>query len=363
MNIGVDIKALHACRAGIATYIRSTLDELQRLDTANRYFLFEKNPSSYRVVNPLWRKVVIPSHFPGTVWLMGAVPLRFKRYSIDVFWGPEQILPCLLPFGKVRMVCTVHDVAVKRFPGTMQTTNLVVNRLFLARSLARSRIVMAVSACVRDDVCGFFPQQAPKAKVEITYEGWQHVATAPPVKREGHLLFAGSFEPRKNLLAVLRALSLLKTDRNLVVHLKIVGPAGWKNGEAKEYIKSSGLSGQVSMPGFLSESDFAKEYRLCKALIYPSRYEGFGLPVLEALSLESPVLTSRGTSMEEIAGECCVLFDPADPRDIADKIAALYHGEIDTGTLLAKRNSVLAKYSWRKTAEQTLAVLTKAAAA
>src|SRR5271157_5697682 len=140
MNIGVDIKALFAGKAGIAAYIRNTLDRLQETDAVNRYFLFEKMPSAYRVTNPLWRKVLVPSRLPGTVWLMLAVPPRLPLYAIDVFWGPEQIVPCVLP-AKAVMVSTVLDVAVRRCPRTMQTTNYLINRLFLKRSIGCSRTV------------------------------------------------------------------------------------------------------------------------------------------------------------------------------------------------------------------------------
>jgi glycosyltransferase involved in cell wall biosynthesis len=364
MNIGVDIKALFAGRAGIAAYIRNTLDRLQELDSVNRYFLFEKKPSNYAVKNPLWRKVLVPSGLPGTLWLMTAIPHCLPRYSIDVFWAPEQIAPCLLP-AKAAMVSTVLDVAVKQCPRTMQTTNYVINRLFLEKSIGRSNTVLTISRCIKDDICRFFPRHAPLSKVEVTYPGGPRAQAIPEksIGRGDHLLFAGSFEPRKNLISLLRALVLLKAGQNLVVPLHIAGPGGWKNSAVYKYIETSGLAGQINFLGFLSDADLALEYRRCKAFVYPSLYEGFGLPVLEALSAATPVLSSRGTAMEEIAGECIVLFDPAAPRDIADKISALYGGAIDTGALLSRRESVLSRFSWEKTARQTLDALMRACGA
>jgi glycosyltransferase involved in cell wall biosynthesis len=361
VNIGVDIKALFAGTAGIAAYIRNTLDSLQELDRVNRYFLFEKKPSKYAVKNPLWQKVLVPSRLPGTLWLMAVLPSRLPRYSIEVFWGPEQIVPCVLP-ARAAMVSTVLDVAVKRCPRTMQTTNYFINKLFLKRSIGRSQTVLTISRCIRDDICRFFPRQAPLSKVEVTYPGRPREQAIPekPIGRGDHLLFAGSFEPRKNLLFLLKALALLKTEKSLTVPLCIAGPGGWKNSAVYKYIETSGLAGQIKFLGFLSDADLTLEYRRCKAFVYPSLYEGFGLPVLEALSAGAPVLSSRGTAMEEVAGECIVLFDPADPRDIADKISALYSGAIDTGALLANREAVLSRFSWESTARQTLDALTRA---
>jgi glycosyltransferase involved in cell wall biosynthesis len=360
VNIGIDIKALYAGKAGIAVYIRNTLDALQKLDAGNRYFLFEKRPSAYRPTNPLWRKVLLPSRLPGTLWLQFALPLRLHRYGIDAFWGPEQLVPCVLP-SRGGLVSTVLDVAVKQCPQTMQTANYVINRLFLKKSIARSAAVLTISRCIKEDICRFFPGQAPPAKVEVTYPGGprERADSEKATFRGDHLLFAGSFEPRKNLLSLLTALSILKHERGLVVRLNIAGPDGWKNKATRAYIESSGLAPQIRFLGYLSEADLALEYRRCRAFVYPSLYEGFGLPVLEALAARTPVLSSKGTSMEEIAGECIALFDPRDPRDIADKIAALYEGAMNTRALLDKAEAVLSRFSWENTARETLSVLTR----
>ncbi len=362
MNIGVDIKALFAGKAGIAAYIRSTLDCLQQIDTENRYFLFEKNPSPYRVKNPLWRKVLVSSRLPGTAWLMVTLPRLLARHSIDVFWGPEQIIPCVLPAGAPVMVSTVHDLALKRCPRTMQTTNYFINRIFLRKSLRASHTVLAVSQTVKADLCAYFPGDAPHAKVTVVYNGRPHTDTGAGmnVPRGDHLLFAGSFEPRKNLFALLGALSILKKEKNLAVPLYIAGPSGWKNGPVRDYLETSGLKDHVTLLGYLDDGDLAREYRRCRAFVYPSIYEGFGLPVLEALAAGAPVLTSKGTAMEEIAGECCTLFDAGNPRDIAEKIATVYSPNFDSRLLLANRDAVLGRFSWEATARQTLAVFTGA---
>jgi len=362
MNIGIDIKALYAGKAGIAAYIRNTLDRLQRIDTANRYFLFEKKSSSYRVVNPRWEKVLLPSRLPGTLWLMFSVPPRLSRYDIDVFWGPEQIIPCVLTMDRPVMVSTVLDVALKRCPETMQTTNYLVNRIFLKRSVGRSRTILTISKCIKRDICRFFPRQAPPDKVEVTYPGRPQLGAVSGMSmvRGDYLLFAGSFEPRKNLLALLRALALLKNEKKLRVPLRIAGPGGWKNNAVHRYIETSGLKDQIAFLGYLSDHDLAAEYGRCRAFVYPSLYEGFGLPVLEALSAGTPVLSSKGTSMEEIAGECLVLFDPTDPQDIAEKIASVWAQDFNAQALLKNRDAVLSRFSWDATARQTLEALTKA---
>jgi glycosyltransferase involved in cell wall biosynthesis len=364
MNIGVDIKALYRGRAGIAAYIARTLDALQEIDSQNNYFLFEKRESSYRISNPLWKRVVIPSRLPGTIWLMFKIPIYFRKYSLDVFWGPEQIIPCILPFGKTPLVSTVHDVALKRCPGTMQTTNYFINMFFLGKSIRHARKVLTVSNTIKDDLCRYYPRKGEQigSKIVVTYEGkpnWT-VPAGEGRARSDHLLFVGSFEPRKNLLNLLKALLICKAEKRTVVRLRIIGPGGWKSNRVREFIDKNGLAPQVSFAGYVDETSLIKEYCSCRAIVYPSLYEGFGLPVLESLTTETPVLTSRGTAMEEIAGNCCVLFDPADPRDIAEKVLSVYGPDFNPAALLRDRKKVLDNFSWEATARQTLAVLREA---
>ena len=364
MNIGVDIKALLKGKAGIAAYIARTLDALQKIDTQNSYFLFEKQASSYRITNARWKRVVIPSRLPGTLWLQLKIPFYFKSYSLDVFWGPEQIIPCMLNFRRVNMVSTVHDVALKRCPRTMQTTNYFINLFFLGKSIRHARKIITVSNTIKDDICRFFPGDGTqlRAKIAVTYEGKPHwiVPEKTEHARGSHLLFVGSFEPRKNLLNLLKALFICKTENRTVVNLRIVGPGGWKTGRVRAFIDKTGLAPQISFSGYIDETELIKEYCSCRAFVYPSLYEGFGLPVLESLSTNTPVLTSRKTAMEEIAGNCCVLFDPDSPRDIAEKVLSVFRPDFNPDALLANRKKVLDNFSWETTARQTLAVLHEA---
>jgi glycosyltransferase involved in cell wall biosynthesis len=359
MNIGIDIKALYKGQAGIAAYIRNTLDKLQETDVSNRYFLFEKEPSSYKITNPCFNKVLIPSKLPGTLWLMFILPFHLKKYSIDVFWGPEQLVPCVFKSPGVRMASTVLDLTFLHYPETMQTTNFLINKLFLLRSIRRSDKILTISNFIKNDICESYPNEVTADKVVVTYPGrpeWGAADTAP-VKRGEHLLFVGSFEPRKNLSNLLKALCILKDGKNKDVSLHVVGPAGWKNDAIHHVIRANNLGTQISFIGYCGEKELAREYAFCKAFIYPSLYEGFGLPVLEALAANTLVLSSLGTVMDEIAGGCFVPFDPENPQDIAETIFAVYQPGFNTAAYMKGAQEVLARYSWKSTAEKTLEVL------
>jgi glycosyltransferase involved in cell wall biosynthesis len=359
MIIGIDIKALYKGQAGIAAYIRNTLDKLQETDTSNRYFLFEKSPSTYKITNPCFTKVLVPSKLPGTLWLMFVLPFRLKKYSIDVFWGPEQLIPCVFKSSGVRMVSTILDLTLLHYPETMQTTNFLVNKLFLLKSIRRSGKILTISNFIKKDIRESYPNEVTAANVVVTYPGkpeWG-AQTAAPEKRGEHLLFVGSFEPRKNLSNLLTALCILKDGKTMGVSLHVVGPAGWKNDAVHHFIRTNNLDSRILFKGYCSDAELAREYALCKAFVYPSLYEGFGLPVLEALAANTLVLSSRGTVMDEIAGGCFVPFDPTSPRDIAEKILMVYQPDFNAAAYMKGAQEVLARYSWKSTAEKTLEVL------
>jgi glycosyltransferase involved in cell wall biosynthesis len=359
MNIGIDIKALARGKAGIAAYIRNTLDKLQELDATNRYFLFEKSHSAYKVTNPGFQKVLVPSRLPGTLWLMLVLPFHLKKYSLDVFWGPEQIIPCVFKTPGVRMVSTILDLTLLHYPETMQTTNFLINKLFLKRSIRRSAKILTISNYIKRDICESFPRDAVEENVVVTYPGKPEGAAAgiAAVDRGEHLLFVGNLEPRKNLAGLLAALCILKDEKNKAVSLRIVGPPGWKNDAIHRIIKANNLGGQVSFKGYCSEEELAREYASCKAFVYPSLYEGFGLPVLEALAAHTLVLSSGGTVMDEIAGGCFVPFDPKIPQDIAEKILMVCQPGFSSAPYMKNAPQVLARYSWKSTAQKTLEVL------
>jgi len=360
MNIGIDIKALYAGQGGIAAYISRVLNALQEIDRDNNYFLFEKNPSSYNIVNPRWKKVVVGSKLPGTVWLLLKLPFYFSKYSLDVFWGPEQICACVFNPAKVKMISTIHDVAVKVCPETMQTSNYWINRLFLKASIRKSNKVLTVSQCIKKEICSYYPKEISPADVVVTYLGkpdWV-ISDKDIIVRKDHLLFVGSFEPRKNLMALLCALLVCRKEMGKTIALRVIGPSGWKNNLTHKFIVDNDLSTQVTFSGFLDETGLLNEYRTCKAFIYPSIYEGFGLPILEAMAAGAPVLTSRGTSMEEFAAEAVVLFDPLAPRDIAEKIALVYSADGGHRGKMEKYGALLQRFAWKKTASEILRILT-----
>lgn len=362
MRIGIDIKAFKNGTTGIARYLRSILDCLQGLDQENEYILYECTPSCYVPTNPRWRKRLIPWRLPGVLWQQFVLPFHLQTDSIDVFWAPEQVCPLLFT-RDIPIVTTVHDLAYVHFPETFQFTT----RQILARTapsvLRKSTFLVAVSDYIRRDIQKVYGRAGPSQRIVVIpngHPGWSVSADYSAEARESFLLFPGNLEPRKNVRRLLEALSILKASGKRV-ELKLTGGKGWRNSGLLSDLHNGDLRDQVSILGHQSEMELQGLYSNCRALIYPSLYEGFGLPVLEALSLDCLPLTSRNTVMEEIAGDAALYFDPYDPRSISSAISRIFEADFDRSKYLQHRATVLQEYSWKHTANQHLNLFVKAA--
>ncbi len=364
MRIAIDIKHFKHGSSGIARYLTSIMDCLQEIDNENEYFLFECRRSAYTVGNPKWRKLLIPWKLSGTFWQQVLLPYHLRKNRIDVLWAPEQTCPVFFK-KKFCIVTTIHDLVYIHYPHTCQLTTRIVYSILSPMVFKKSDAVVTVSEFIADDVRNTFRKPSLDKKLYSIPNGkpdWQLPTAYLPGARKDFLFFAGNLEPRKNLVNLIKALIILN-QRGLKIQLHLAGPHGWKNRELHEMMNKPEVKQQISYLGYLSEEDLKTEYLTCRALVYPSIYEGFGLPVLEALCLDCLVLTSHKTVMEEIAKGAAIYFDPNDAEDIAAAIQRIYDPKFDRAEFLgARRGVMLQAYSWRNTAMKLLDVFTETAA-
>lgn len=360
MRIAIDIKALKNGRTGISRYLRSLMDWLQKIDNKNQYFLFECKKSDYEITNNRWQKVLIPSRFPGTLWQQFVLPSYLKKYAIDTLWAPEQICP-VYAWKKIRVVTSIHDCAPFRYPQTCEKSVVYICRLFFSASLKRSSVILPVSDFTKRELLNLFPQYLKNKRMQLVANGrpdWVLPDDYDSRNRGNFLFFAGNMEPRKNLLRLLNALEIVK-EKIPEIRLVIAGPEGWKNGELLKFLNKDKLKKNIEITGYISEQRLQWYYLNCKAFVYPSLYEGFGLPVLESFLMDAPVLTSSGTVMQEIAKGAGIYFDPLSVENIAERILDLYANEFDRNKYLNNSKSVLDEYQWHKSAELLHSVLTE----
>ncbi len=353
MKIGIDIKAFKNGSTGISRYLRSLLDRLQEMDRKNEYILYECTSSGYKVKNPLWKKKLLPWRLPGILWQQFILPKHLRRDGIDIFWAPEQICPIL--YNGV-IFTTVYDLTAVRFPQTCQWSNRCIQRILFPLTIKKSSYLLPISDFINREVRQFYPSLCvktvlttincggPKLKIK---EG-VHVFPEKPV-----LFFAGNREPRKNLGRLIEAMEILYRE-GLPLDLRLAGPPGWKNRELHRKIAESPVRELIHFLGYLSEEELMEQYRNCSAVIYPSFYEGFGLPVLEAFSMGARVITSRGTVMEEIAGAAARYFDPFDVADMARVIRSALDEPPPGEKEFLLYKQILDKYSWERSAAELL---------
>ena len=352
MNIGVETTELGYGVTGVSRYLRCILNELQLIDSENRYRLFECKESDYTPTNPNWKKIYSNRKRRTTVWQQLTLPKLLKEHNIDVLWAPTQVCPVLRMPSRVKIAATVHDFAVLRYPEMTTPLNLLMKRLLIPMTIKKSAALMPVSEYVRKELIEFYPYTESSRKiikiVGNSAKDWG--GGVKPRKRENFLFFPGNLEPRKNHLRLIKALEIVNAS-GFDLNLRLSGPPGWKNAELLKQINSGPLKDRVQYLGFITDEELLNQYLSCAALVFPSIYEGFGIPVLEALSLDTPVLTSKGTVMEEIAGDSAMYFDPYD----VDSIAAVIIEFLKSGGPEINKK-ILDEYTWRRAAENLLSV-------
>jgi glycosyltransferase involved in cell wall biosynthesis len=357
VRIGIEIKAFKNNVTGVSRYLREILDVLQKIDSTNDYFLFECHCSDYPVINSHWKTVTTSWKLPGVLYQQLYLPFLLKKFDIDLLWSPEQICP-IFYLRKIKVILTIHDLVPFHFHQTSRWSVTLIHKLFGLASIKAAAVLITVSDFIRVDFLSVYGAIFPAKRIVAISNGkpgWLLPSDYSPEKRRSFLFFAGNSEPRKNLISLVQGLEIL-FDKGIIVPLHIAGPGGWKNREFIHYCQKSRVRNHIHHIGYCYDDMLIEQYLSFKAFIYPSLYEGFGLPVLEALCCDCLVLTSSGTVMQEIAGNCALYFDPHDPKDIARIIESIFSEKFDRKKYLKNKNSVLQKYSWGKSAEGLLNV-------
>lgn len=380
MKIGIDGRSLKTSRA-IFRYTKNILNNLSLIDKDNEYFLFVEGGEELANLNYLnlslnWRlvkaptKIVFRDHFFFYDFL--------KRFSLDLFFHPDntEFLNCL-----PRSVVTIHDLIPYRFPELSLSANPLKRlrqNLYLnlqKRALNNSsRFVITVSENSKNDIIGFLgissdkiavipeavePNFRPSSQNEI-------LEVKNKYRIEGEYLFChSSFSAYKNLIRLIDAFALIARDfPNLqMVFGGHVSDSDW---QGKNYyrrlvskITSFGLSNKVIFTDFVPEEILPALYSGAKIFVYPSLYEGFGIPILEAQACDLPVVTSRTSSLPEVSGDSALLADPLDMADIAEKISSFLRNENLRLNYVGRGRENVKRFSWQKSARETIEVFRK----
>ncbi|HEX2254219.1 MAG TPA: glycosyltransferase family 1 protein [Thermoanaerobaculia bacterium] len=350
-TVAVDLRALVPEATGIGVYTRSLLAALG--GGRFRYLgMAHREPQGLGELD-----LPVETHPAplGVLWQQLHLPRRLRAGDADLFWSPLNTLPLACP---VPAVVTVHDLTAVLFPEahTLKVRWSVLP--FLARSLAAARRVVAVSRATADDLAFHFPECA--GRVRVIHSGVDaafHPADAATVARvreelgapRGYVLSVGTLEPRKNLPALLSAWETLRADDEAFPPLVLVGGSGWGSKALRARIRRLEPYG-VRLLGRVDDARLVELYQGARVFAYPSLYEGFGLPVLEAMACGVPVVTSDLSSLPEVAGRAALTVDPRDTAALARALARVVAEPGLAAELVGRGRERAAGFRWSDTA-------------
>lgn len=376
-RFGIDATPLLGRRTGIGRLVTELVDGLaaalgpdEELVLSAR--VFRMNPWTGVSHAPLLERArrprvrLVRHVMPYTVALPAGrflpwLPLDLPAGPLDVFHGTNFTLPAT----RARGVATIHDLAFLRFPDQVPPSFRALYERLSRDAAARADVVVGDSDCTSRDVVELLGVEP--SRVRTVYPGVSPAFLAPGDRErdaaslsakyrlpERYVLFVGSTHPRKNLARLLDAFARIRRD---VPHrLVLVGDPGFGHAEVQERIAKLGLADSVALPGYVPDEDLPALYRCADALAFPSCWEGFGLPVVEAFATGCPVLTSDVSCLPEVAGDAAVLVDPTSSDSIADGLLRVLTDEGLRARLVAAGRERVKRFTWEKAAGEHLAL-------
>jgi glycosyltransferase involved in cell wall biosynthesis len=370
MNILIDFTHIPLRKTGTGVYAYNVINNILQVDKINNYFLLLQDDEScfnglkserlhiIRVKSKIFRKIYLRIILEQLL-----IPFIIIKHKIDVVHSLHYSFP-LLACGAKRVV-TVHDMTFYLFPEMHVPLKRLYFRQFIRLSSRMASKIITISRCTADDYLRRFKIDGAKLVPILLgkderFNGFLDPGKVYEIKERygicgDYLLFIGTIEPRKNITTLIRAFRRILDD-GYSLSLVIGGKRGWYFKEVFELVRELHLENNIIFTGFIDECD--KPYVIAGAtlFVYPSLYEGFGIPVLEALSCGVPTITSNVSSMPEVAGDAAILIDPSSIEELYHSIRKLlddrgFYEELKRRSLLQSE-----KFSWEKTAELTIEV-------
>lgn len=317
----------------------------------DKRFLFDKNVQAV-VLPPPARHPVL-----WYIWFEYSVRRALKKYQPDVFFSPDGYLSLR---ARTPTVMVVHDLAFEHFPEAIPFLVRHFYKFYSPRYCRRADHLLAVSEYTRKDI----QKQYGIAEDRITTcgngcrngfsplpETERQLARQQYAEGRPYFLYVGAVHPRKNTHRLIEAFSLFKQKTGAPIKLLLAGRFAWQTGPVKEAFDVSAFQKDIHFLGFVPDEELPRLMGAAFSFVYPSLFEGFGLPLLEAMHCDVPVISSLSSSLPEVAGDAALLVDPMNARQLADALRRLYEEEGLRQNLIEKGKKQRQKFSWDKTAE------------
>lgn len=367
MRIGVDARMIEW--SGVGRYTQNLLRSLAKIDKENQYVLFCHQASVSLTPDARNFSKVIVTQPVFSMSSQLSWTREVNQASLNMFHSPHFVLPLLFTPGSV---ITVHDLIPLLFPGNLRSKAAQMYYTTMIKlATKKAEKIIAVSNCTKEDLIANLNVPARKIKVipEAADERYHVVKRTEEfdiaLKKYGiknkYLLYVGNYKPHKNLIRLVEAFAKARKNLPEEYQLVLVGPRDKRYPEVSRLVKKLGLGKAVILAGFVSEKELLILYNTAVGFIFPSLYEGFGLPPLEAMANGLPVIASNVSSLPEVVGDAALLVNPEDVEEISQAVFKILTDEELRKKLRRKGLARAKKFSWEKTAERTLEVYKRVA--
>lgn len=362
MRIGISARGLSEVSGGVKQYITSVTQSLLEIDSDNQYFVFHNSDEfSGKFHNA---KEIFLKTKNKLIWDYVELPRALKKNKIDICIFPKNVVPFNV---KCKSIVIIHDLLHIKDPKVYKWFDSLYMRLLIPFSVKKADKIVTDSKSTSNDLIEL--TGATKENVSVIYlaaddkyhplndsnEENSNVLKKYNLKLP-YLLYIGSLSPRKNIPFLIKAFEEFMKANNIDIQLVLAGGKSWKDEEIHQTISKSPYRENIILTGFVDDDDLPYIYNQAEVFIYPSLYEGFGIPILEAMASGCPVLTSNTSSPPEVAGDAVLYFDPTNINDLVQNISKVVNNNELQTDLIEKGLKRVKEFSWKKTAQSIVLI-------
>ena len=373
MKIGIDIRTAGGEKAGKGWYTFNITRELLKIDKHNEYFLYaDSGIAGFEEFKNAELKII---NKKGLFWHT-AVVKDLKATGINVFFAPSSfIIPALIPKSStlskpstrssIKTILAIHDLIAFLFPERHDKKAVILEKLLIKKAIKKSSKIVTISENTKEDLIEKF--NIPENKIEIIRcaasedfypipQTEENIKGLKEFKEKTNLpdkffLDVGTIEPRKNYETLILSFAMIH-QKYPDYHLIIVGKKGWQYEQLEALIRENYLQKFVHFLGYITNKNLNKLYNLAEAFVFPSYYEGFGIPPLEAIQCGCPIISSFASSMPEVIGEAGIYCDPTQPGEFAKAMETVITDKVMRENLINKGRVQCKKFSWKDSAQK-----------
>lgn len=361
MKIAINTRFLLSGKLeGIGIYTQEIVKRIvQQMPEHDFYFLFDRPFSDEFIfaknVTPI---VVAPQArhpFLWYWWFEKSIPKILKEYKIDLFFSPDAY--CSLQTD-VPQILTIHDLGFEHFPSHVPFLVRKYYQFFTPKYCEKAAKILAVSEFTKRDIIERYG--IDEKKIEVVYNGFDqetHNINQKSRQKLPYFIFIGAVHPRKNVLNLLKAFELFKQKNNHTTQLILVGRKAWMNNELEHFLQNMKYKNDVIWIENCNRNELIQLLQNAVALVYPSLFEGFGIPIIEAMSIGVPVITSTVSALPEIAGNAALLVNPESINEIEIAMKNIVEDELLRLDLVEKGKENALRFSWQTSAEKVIQII------